>query len=502
MQHSLFNLGQDPVKPHPVSVLKRKLYEDFIVDRLDSPLGYLFSIVFGLGLAVVIAKGGLNVALLLLGATLGIPALIGAVFHLRFGVFMTLITSFFILGIKRYVGDVPIGVFLDASILAMLLGLLIKQTQKRDLTFLKHPLSIVVLIWIAYSLFEGLNPYPNSLIPWIYTVRHIAWLMMIYFVGLYVFSEARHIRNLLKAWIVLASIGALYGLKQKIWGINSFEYEWIMADSEVFNLFYGVDTLRIFSFFSDPTVFGIMMAASALLCIPFIFQKNQIRWKKIVLSLLTLSMVLAMIFSGTRTAFIIFPAGVFMMTAMYPKKEMMILSASILLIGIGLLTIPTENTQITRFRTAFQPETSDSFQLRVQNQAYIQPIIQEYPIGNGLGTTGIWGQRFAPERLLSQFPPDSGYVRLAVEAGWIGLLLFCSFMAAILWTGIRTYFAAKNPMQRRYALAFFGFLFTMILAHYPQQAITQLPNSIMFYLSMAIIIRIGNVKWPEEKVIN
>jgi len=39
MQQTLFNLGQDPVKPHPVSVLKRKLYQEFIADRFDSPLG-------------------------------------------------------------------------------------------------------------------------------------------------------------------------------------------------------------------------------------------------------------------------------------------------------------------------------------------------------------------------------------------------------------------------------------------------------------------------------
>lgn len=502
MHRTLFNLGQDPVKPHPVSVLKRKLYEELVVDRFDSPLGYLLAIILGLGLAVIVSKGGVDIALLLLSATLAIPTLIGAIFHLRFGIFMTLITSFFILGIKRYVGDVPIGIFIDASVFAMLLGLLIKQTQKRDLSFLKHPISIFVLVWIGYSLLEGLNPYPSSIIPWVYTVRHIAWLMMIYFVGLYVFNEAKHIRNLLSTWIGLASIGALYGIKQKIWGINSFEYAWIMEDSEIFNLFYVGDTFRIFSFFSDPTVFGIMMAASALLCVPFIMDKGLSRRKRAAICVLALCMVLAMVFSGTRTAFIILPAGIFMMTAMNPKKGMIILSASTLLIGISLLTIPTENAQILRLRTAFEPETSDSYRLRVQNQAYIQPIIQEYPMGNGLGTTGIWGQRFAPERLLSQFPPDSGYVRLAVEAGWIGLLLFCSFMAAILWTGIKTYFSAKTDIQKRYSLAFFGFLFALILAHYPQQAITQLPNSIMFYISMAVIIRIGQVTWTDKKVIN
>ncbi|MEM6800267.1 MAG: O-antigen ligase family protein [Bacteroidota bacterium] len=499
MQQTLFDLGQEPVKLSPVSVLKRKLYQDFIADRFDSPLGYFFILFIGFGLAYFVGTEGVEVALATLGMVLAIPALMGALFHLRFGVYMTLTTSVFILGVKRFVGDVPIGVFLDAAVIVMLFGLLIKQIKERDLSFLKHPLSIFVIAWIGYSLFEGFNPYPRSIIPWIYTVRHIALLMLIYFVGLYVFSKASYIRNLMRLWVGLSTLGALYGLKQVIWGFSAAEYEWIMADAGIFELYYLVDRFRIFSFFSDPTVFGIMMAASSLMCIPFLRDPNIGRWKRLGIGLLTILMLIAMIYSGTRTAYIIFPAGLFFMTAMKPTRDMIVMSASVLMLGLGLLIIPTENQQILRLRTAFSPESSDSYQTRIQNQAYIQPIIQEYPIGNGLGTTGIWGQRFAPERLLSQFPPDSGYVRLGVETGWIGLLLFCSFMAAILWVSIRTYFRSKNEIQQRYALAFFGFLFALILAHYPQQAITQLPNSIMFYLSMAVIIRIRDVKWPEAE---
>lgn len=500
MQRTLFNLGQEPVKDHPVSELKRKLYQEFIIDRFDSPLGYLIFMCIGFALAYFIGKGGVDTAFFLLGMSIGLPALIASVFHLRFGLFMTLIASVFVLGVKRFIDDaVPLGVYIDASVLALIFGLLVKQTRERDLSFIKHPLSAFVLFWIGFSLFQGLNPHPSSIIPWVYTVRHIAFLMLIYFVALYVLDRPIYIRNLLRLWIGLASLGALYGLKQEIWGFAAFEYNWVMDDPEIFELFFVADRFRVFSFFSDPTVFGIMMAASALMCIPFIYDKKLDIVKRIILGVLASLMLVAMIFSGTRTAYIIFPAGLFFMTAMNPKREMFISSGVVLLIGLGLLVVPTDNTQILRLRTAFNPETTESFQTREQNQAYIQPIIKGYPIGSGLGTTGIWGQRFAPERLLSQFPPDSGYVRLGVETGWIGLLFFCTFMAAILWTAVRTYFGAKKDSSKRYALAFFGFLFAMILAHYPQQAITQLPNSIMFYISIAVIVRIGNIRWPEDR---
>ncbi|MCP6423416.1 hypothetical protein NL463_29335, partial [Klebsiella pneumoniae] len=62
------------------------------------------------------------------------------------------------------------------------------------------------------------------------------------------------------------------------------------------------------------------------------------------------------------------------------------------------------------------------------NQKRIQPYILSHPIGGGLGATGVWGVRFAPYSFLANFPPDSGYVRVAVELGWIGLGIFCTLM--------------------------------------------------------------------------
>ncbi|MEZ4829309.1 MAG: hypothetical protein R3C61_23925 [Bacteroidia bacterium] len=155
-----------------------------------------------------------------------------------------------------------------------------------------------------------------------------------------------------------------------------------------------------------------------------------------------------------------------------------------------LVFFPSDNYHLTRFRSTFHPTETTSFQTRMQNHEFIQPYIRSRPIGIGMGSTGIWGQKFSPDTMISQFPPDSGYVRIAVETGWIGLFIYLGLIFTILATGTINYFRIKNPHLRRYQGVFLASIFALALANYPQQALTQLPTSIIFYLLSAAVVKI------------
>jgi len=99
----------------------------------------------------------------------------------------------------------------------------------------------------------------------------------------------------------------------------------------------------------------------------------------------------------------------------------------------------------------------------------------------------VWGQRFSPNSYLAKFPPDSGYVRVAVEMGWIGLLLFCIFNCVILYRGIYYYYVIKDPELKTYCLAMILIIFAFNIGNYPQQAFVQYPSNILFYLAVAIM---------------
>jgi hypothetical protein len=129
--------------------------------------------------------------------------------------------------------------------------------------------------------------------------------------------------------------------------------------------------------------------------------------------------------SGTRGAYVLLPAAMVLFVILRFNRQVVIGTA---IAGVGILfliLVPTSNSNIVRFQTAFKPnEDIPSRPEKIIKNAF---NLTFYHIrwAEGLGATGAWGQRFAPNSYLAKFPPDSGYVRIAVELGldWFGYIL-------------------------------------------------------------------------------
>jgi O-antigen ligase len=171
----------------------------------------------------------------------------------------------------------------------------------------------------------------------------------------------------------------------------------------------------------------------------------------------------------------------------FNKKILMFSLIAGFMLG-ALIVAPTSNPLIKRFQSAFRPSNDPSYNVRAENQKRIKPYILAHPIGGGLGSVGIWGRRFAPNSMLAKFPPDSGYVRVAVEMGWIGLILFCTLVFIVLYNGINFFYLIKNPELKTYCMAMILIIFALNVGNFPQQALVQYPSNILFYLAIAILV--------------
>nr|WP_255678745.1 O-antigen ligase family protein [Mucilaginibacter sp. UR6-1] len=224
----------------------------------------------------------------------------------------------------------------------------------------------------------------------------------------------------------------------------------------------------------------------SIICICIAAGKFKI-WQKVLAIIFTCLYLQSMLFSGTRGANVLLPAAMVLFAIMnYNKKVLVfaILGAMFLLV---LINIPTSNPNIVRFQTAFRPNNDDSYNLRKYNQKRIQPYIQTHPFGGGLGATGTWGKRFAPGSYLANFPPDSGYIRVAVELGPIGLIIFCTMVFTILRKGINYFYRIRDPELRTYCLAMTLVIFAYNVANFPQEALVQYPSNILFSVAAALI---------------
>ena len=446
-------------------------------------------------LALLIGANGSTLGIVTTGIVIGLPFLMACLLNPRFGVFFVVTTSFFLMGLKRFNEDLPLGLLIDFTIAIMMLGILIRQAKERNWAFAKGPVGIIILIWLFYNIMQAVNPNAVSVMAWAYTVRGMAGVMIMFFITSYAMNSIKTVENFFKLFFVLGVLAALYTLWQEFHGLAEFELDWIRQEERRFHLLFQAGKFRKFSFLSDPVVLGIMLAYGAMMA--FIIATGP-QHKGIKLTLIGIGglFVLAMLYTGTRTAYVLMIIGFAFYAALSLKRMALLAVIVTVLGGLAILRLPTVNTEHYRLKTAFSifsGESDDkdkSFLVRLENQKRIQPLIQQHPIGMGLGRTGIWGKRFSPGDSLSKFPPDSGFVRIAVELGWIGLLIYLSLLFIILRTGIRNYSNCTDPKLRTYYQAALTTIFMLIIADYPQEAINAVPTNLIFLVLAAIIVRI------------
>lgn len=465
------------------------LHSFFILNKMGGWLGLLIFLVAGVFFATVVSKMGLVIGALLLVMLIGLPLIFGVVFYPQFGVLTLIIAAYLIMWIDRMkiTGEFPLGTLMDGLELLLIIGVLIQQKQKPQWNLFKGPISLMIFIWILYNVIEVFNPTAESRLAWVYTIRSVAIIMLTFFVFLYNIQTLSFIKLIIKVWLSLTAFAALYAYKQQLVGFTAFEEVYLYSNPRVAELLYIGGQWRKFSIFTDPVAFSYNMVVSGLVCIGLLTGPFSIK-KKIILVLLTFLFFSSMLFSGTRGAYVLPPAAMILFAILKFNKKVLIGSVILGVLFVLAIFTPTSSPTLYRFQTAFRPSEDASFNVRKINQKRIQPFIQSHPFGGGLGATGTWGQRFSPHSFLANFPPDSGYVRVAVENGWIGLFILCTLIFVILREGINNYYNIKDPTLKSVCLSMILVIFAYHIGNYPQEAIVQFPSNTLFYLVAALIV--------------
>ena len=467
--------------------IKDRLRDFFLIKKMNTPLGYLMLLLICVAIGVGIAKAGIVVGALVLAIVLGIPVIYSLVAYPRVGITLFLTFAYLIMWVIRMgIINFPLGTLMDGMEGLFILNLFIQQKRNPDWKIFKSPISTMILIWIGYNLLELANPVAASRLAWVFTVRTVAFVMVMYFIFMYNIRTKEFIRFILKLWLALAFFGALYATKQQYIGFFQFEETYLHRDPNIELLLFIGGVWRKFSIFADPVVFAYTMAVSSLLCIGLMTGPLP-KKKKIVLFLLMCFYISAMLYSGTRGAFVLVPAAMLLYAILKFNTKILLFAIVAAAMLAVLVFMPTSNGTLYRFQSAFKPSNDASYTVRKINQKRIQPFIQSHPLGGGLGSTGDWGKQFSPGTMLAAFPPDSGYVRVAVEMGWMGLFLLCLLMFTVLKTGINNYYSIKDPELRSWCFAMVLIVFAFHIANFPQEALVQYPSNVYFYLVLALI---------------
>lgn len=468
--------------------LQQWLYQQLAARYLRSPVGLLLLIgIIGI-VAIIVSALGLKGGLALFGMIVGAPILVACFFNLELGIMLTIVCSFFVTFFRKF-STIPFGTALDGLLLLLLGGLLYRLVKERNFKFATHPISLMIYIWIFYNLLQVINPLSPSITGWLYAVRSLALWLIIYFVAFHSINSLRFIKRFLVLTTALMLLSALYGLKQEYLGFSAQEMTWLQADPLRYQLYFTWSRLRVFSLFADPTSFGIAMAYWGVFCLILATAKFS-TWKRIALVVAAFPMFLSMAYTGSRTPILMVAVGAVFYVLMNLNPKTIAIGVVLAMIGGVFVLKSTSNPVIFRIQSAFSPQDDSSMQLRLKNQNFIQPYIQSHPMGAGLATIGVWGRRFNANSWLADFAPDSAYVRVAVECGWIGLIIYLAMFLIALWYSVHYFFRVKDPTIKIIYLGLTNVIFLIAVANYPQEAAYMLPTNLVFNVILAIVVRL------------
>ncbi|MEO0471884.1 MAG: O-antigen ligase family protein [Bacteroidota bacterium] len=487
MQQFIFKIGGQEYRREQSSSIREWAKREVILQKLDTPLGYFLMVGFAMILAWMVATSTVEQSIWLLANVVLLPCLLGGMLNLRFGLMMLVLFSFSLHGVRRLSNAVPLENYFGLFVIVLLFGILVKQTRQRNWSAYANPVTVAILIWVGYQLVQVLNPHLPHLKGWAVSIRSTIGYVSIALVVMYAWKNISDFKRIIYAWMGLATLAGLYGIVQYFLGLQDFELAWLQADRSRMGHYFSWDGLRAFSFLSDPSVLGLTMAASSLMGIGLLFGPGSGKRTKIILTISVLIQLIAMIFSHTNTAFVAFPAGFFFYALIRMKKPILLSASSLLVVGVVLLLLPAEDGVLRHIQKAFEPSLSASYQSQVQNQIFAQSYLTERPMGVGPGMTGTIGNRFSPYQIWSQFPQSSGFVQLALEQGWIGLLLFVGMILTTLIMGVRRYFHIIHEGRQNWLAIMLSVMLLLALGNYSQQVIMVMPTNVLFFILMGTI---------------
>jgi O-antigen ligase/polysaccharide polymerase Wzy-like membrane protein len=475
------------------SVIERFWNINFIDEKLNNWVGYILfplsAVVFG----YLFAQQTL-IGIGLIGAIIAIAVIITCLINTEAGLYIIIVYSFFAFLFTRiFYPDFPSGVAFDILIVATLFSLFIKRVNLKSTfnQFMHSSVIITITVLFFYLMLELFNPYAHSFSGWYQTFRKLLDDVFLLFIAYKVLDNYASIKRFLTLLFIVCTICGMYACFQQWHGLLDSEKAWVMADPVRFGLIFIDGDFRKFSTMSDPTAFGIIMASCGVLfSIIALHQKK--RQTKFVLFAGLIFIFLGMAYSGTRTADAMAAAGFGMFILLTLNKRSTKVFALVLGCAFAILMYAPiyGNQTLNRFRSIFNASEDQSYKVRQMNRAFIQPYIYSHPIGGGLCTTGAAGLNYNPSHYLAGFPPDSGYLKKALETGWIGLSIICILYFVILKNSIRGYFESKNNEMKMLFATCCACLFSFYMADFAQDAIGQITDTVVYYPIIALTLRL------------
>lgn len=412
------------------------------------------------------------------------------------GLCFVFIFNYYFTPCYRYTQAQGLSVWYDVSTVSLFIILIahIYLQDKSKWKYIKNIFTTGGVIWALYTIAEVLNPTAVTE-AWIYSRGFVYSTLLISIICVSIITSFKRLQILLFMLSILTLSAVAKAVYQKNFGFDSIESQ-MLIDTEMYKTHLLSDVTRYFSFFTDAGNFGSNMGFAAVLFgISAIFTPQRpLRLYYIAISAIS---VYALFISGTRGALYV-PIGGLLLFILISKNTKLMVSTivvgSLLYVFFAFTYIGEGNIQIRRMRTAFKPTQDASFNVRKDNQKKLAQYLKDKPFGVGLGLGGVEANKYvnpytATTPLTATIPHDSYYVKLWMETGIVGLILYLTIYVGSLLRGCYLImFRIKNKELRGVLTGIACGIFGLMISAYGNAFFGQFPTGFMVILFLSTLV--------------
>lgn len=442
-----------------------------------------------IGLYIAKSLGAQNIS----KATLPFAGIVAAVsllclfYYPRLMLFTAMAVGHFIAHLGRIGVTLPVGLSID-GLLALALIVLMIQGKKGTFEHLKKPEFIAIFIWIGYTLVQIANPISPGPVAWFYAMRSISlYYVLTPVVAVALIQTKRQLHFAINLLIPLSILLAVVSLRQHYSGMNEYEMRWLLSGPIRTHFLRG--KMRVFSLLADASTFGAYAAYIATIFGVLAAYPGRLKGRFLFIILALLNFY-AMMLSGSRGPLAIIGVGGMLYLIMSKKLGITIFGSAMgggFFVFLKYTTILQGNYNVARLRSALDPNDA-SLLVRKAKEAMLSVYMANKPIGGGIGSAGMWGERFAPGSFLANTPTDGLYSRIWMETGIVGLYLYLGVFAVLtVYMGYRLWNLPNGLLKQKVVAMYCGFV-GLLVASYVNELITQVPISIISYTTPALVI--------------
>ncbi len=356
-------------------------------------------------------------------------------------------------------------------------------------------LDILIIAFLSLAFLQIFNPNVPSIFVGLEGFRLLAFQCLGYFAAILLVKTKEDIKAVMTVILIASTIVALYAIKQYFWP-SWWDLRIIDMTTASAATFTSSGRMRAFSTLPSAAHLSMLLVLSVLISLFFIIQGIKRRICIFFLFPLLFSFSLTIVRAGWVALGVGLATSVFFAIRQRRRKTaFMVVLASVIAVMLIFRLLPSlrEMSEIYTALTSLRHVTQEyHWQGRVISwRRYLLPSVILNPLGYGTGAAADnLHHAFTGYRT---FTSHSTYLKIALELGVLGLLLFIAISWKIIRIGLSTFSKIQDDFLRGTTVTILSFFAAFLVGGIVGPFTDTYPTNLYLWFLLGLLTKIKNI---------